>query len=260
MAKGTFGSESGANVLVASICEFLGTAVLVAVGTGVAITAALQVPADAGPLGPALSFVLLLGVALAFGLTLMGLVYWIGPLSGCHVNPALTLGLTITDNLPWKNLVPYVVAQFAGGYCGSMLILKMLGPATKQAAMGATAPAKGFTNTQTFLVELCVTFLLMSVVMAVATDGRGPDDPALAVGLTLTVCIMFAGFFTGGGVNPARAFGPMLVSGNLSLSTFWPYLAGPIAGAAIAALLYEHVLSKAEAPAAAPPEPPQPSN
>ena len=235
---GLYGSQVGQRLARASVTEFLGTAVLVFVGTSVAVANAV-----AGR--PVYD---LLAVVLAFGLVLVALVAALGHVSGCHLNPAVTLGLAVTRRFPWSAAGAYVAAQLAGGLAGALLTWAVGGGlARSDGELGATVPAPGVSSARAFLVEAAVTFVLVLVVVSVATDERAQGAVApVAVGFALAAGIFVAGPLTGGAVNPARAFGPDVLAGEFA--PLWIYLLAPTLGGVLAAVLYDRVLAPAEPP------------
>ncbi|HEX2729156.1 MAG TPA: aquaporin, partial [Rubrobacteraceae bacterium] len=214
---------------------------LVCGGTAVAVGAILSRP-TAGAAYDSLA------VALAFGLGLVAVVAAIGHVSGAHVNPAVTLGMAAAGKFPWKFTPVYVGAQLVGAVLAALATwLTFGGPGRSEASLAATYPAQGVGDLQAFLVEILITFILVFVVMAVATDDRAqPATAPIAVGFALALGVFIAGPVTGGAVNPARALGPMLVAGDLTSA--WLYILGPIIGGVLAALLYDRFMSQAEAP------------
>jgi MIP family channel proteins len=240
---GLYGSQVDASHLVgAAIAEFVGTFILVFGGTAVAVGAILARP-TAGPAYDSLA------VALAFGLALAAVVAAIGHVSGAHVNPAVTLGMAAAKKFPWNYVPIYVGAQLVGAVLAALATwLTFGGPARSEAKLAATYPAQGVGDLQAFIVEILITFILVFVVMAVATDDRAPAAIApIAVGFALAVGVFIAGPVTGGSVNPARSLGPMLVAGDLTSA--WLYILGPIIGGVLGALLYDRFMAQTEAPA-----------
>jgi MIP family channel proteins len=231
----------GANMVRAALAELLGTFVLVIVGTAVAVAAFLE-QETAGQAYDSLA------IALAFGLTLTALVGALGQTSGCHVNPAVTLGLAVAGKFPWRYVPAYVGAQLVGGVLAALVLWGTYGdPARSQAHLGATAPASGVSGVQAFLLEMLIGFLLVFVVTAVTTDPRVPaGSAAIAIGFALTACVLVAGPVSGGAANPARALGPMLVS--LDFPSVLSYVLGPIVGGILGALVYDRVIAPTEAP------------
>ena len=240
--RGLYGSQVGSNVLRAAIAECIGTFILVFTGCAVATAAILQ-RSTAGP-----GFYDSLAVALAFGLALTAVVAAIGHVSGAHVNPAVTLGLAATNKFPWEHVPAYVGAQLLGAILGGIGTWIAYGSAAREfASVAATFPAEGVGDIQALLVEFMITFILVFVIIAVATDDRIPAGVApLAVGFALACGVFIAGPVTGGAVNPARALGPMIVA--VQFTAVWVYILGPIAGGVLAALLYDRFISEADTP------------
>ncbi len=238
---GLYGSSTSAPVLGAALAELVGTFILVFGGTAVAVAAILNRP-TAGAAYDSLA------VALAFGLALAAVVAAIGHVSGAHVNPAVTLGLAATGKFPWKSVPPYLGAQLVGALLGAVgTWLAFGGPGREEANLAATYPTQGVGDLQAFLLEILITFILVFVVVSVATDERAPAAIApIAVGFALAVGIFIAGPVTGGAVNPVRALGPMLVAGDLT--SVWLYILGPIIGGVLAAFLYDRTMAQAETP------------
>src|SRR3712207_5678540 len=180
---GLYGSQIDASHLVgAAIAELVGTFILVFGGTALAVAAILSRP-TARPAFDSLA------VALAFGLTLPAVVAAIGHVSGAHVNPAVTLGMAAAKQFPWNYVPIYVGAQLVGAVLAALATwLTFGGPARSEAKLAATYPAQGVGDLQAFLVEILITFILVFVVMAVATDQRAPAAIApIAVGFALAV-------------------------------------------------------------------------
>jgi MIP family channel proteins len=239
---GLYGSQIDASHLLgAAIAELVGTFVLVFGGTAVAVAAILARPTAGGAYGS-------LAVALAFGLALAIVVASVGHVSGAHVNPAVTLGMAATGKFPWNYAPVYIAAQLVGAVLAALATwLTFGGAARSEAKLAATYPARGVGDLQAFVVEILITFILVFVVMAVATDQRAPATIApIAVGFALAVGVFIAGPVTGGSVNPARSLGPMLVAGDLT--SVWLYVLGPIIGGVLGALLYDRVMAQTEAP------------
>lgn len=238
---GLYGSNVGANMLTAGVAEMIGTFILIYVGTAVAVAALLQLPV-AGPSYDSLA------TPLAFGLALLVVVASIGHVSGAHVNPAVTLGLAVTGRFPWRYVPAYLLAQLAGALLGALATWATFGDAARQVGnLAATTPAAQVGLGQAVLVEALVTFVLVLVVVSVATDDRVHGSVApIAVGFALAAAVLVAGPVTGGAVNPVRAIGPMLVAGEFA--AMWVYLVGPLLGGIVAALVYDRFLAKASTP------------
>jgi len=240
-AQGLYGSDVGSNMLGSALAELVGTFILVFTGCAVAVAAILQRP-TAGP-----AFYDSLAVALAFGIALVVIVAAIGHVSGAHVNPAVTLALAVTDKFPWGLVPVYLGAQFLGAVLGAVAVWISYGDAAREvAAVAATFPVDGVGDLRAFLVEIFVTFILVFVVLSVATDDRAPAGVApLAVGFALACGVLIAGPVTGGSLNPARTLGPMIVAGQFS--ALWVYILAPVIGAVLAAVLYDRFVSEADA-------------
>jgi aquaporin Z/aquaporin NIP len=240
---GLYGSQIDAqHILGAAIAELVGTFILVFGGTAVAVGAILARPTAGGAYGS-------LAIALAFGLALVAVVAALGHVSGAHVNPAVTLGMAATGKFPWKYAPHYVVAQLVGAVLAALATWLTFGGAgaRSEASLAATYPAQGVGDLQAFIVEILITFILVFVVISVATDERAPAAIApIAVGFALAVGVFIAGPVTGGAVNPARALGPMLVAGDLTSA--WLYILGPIIGGVLGALLYDRFMAQTEGP------------
>ncbi len=240
---GLYGSQIDASHIVgAAIAELVGTFILVFGGTAVAVGAILARPTAGGAYGS-------LAIALAFGLALAIVVAALGHVSGAHVNPAVTLGMAATGKFPWKYTPHYVGAQLVGAILAALATWVTFGGAgaRSEASLAATYPAQGVGDLQAFIVEILITFILVFVVMAVATDERAPAAIApIAVGFALAVGVFIAGPVTGGAVNPARALGPMVVAGDFTSA--WLYILGPIIGGVLGALLYDRFMAQTEGP------------
>ena len=177
-----------------------------------------------------------MGVSLVFGLVIMAMIYATGHLSGAHINPAVTIAFTFTRHFSAKDAAAYIAAQMAGATVAA-LVLRGVWP-DKPAELGATIPTVSAGSA--VLYELVLTAVLMFVIMAVATDTRAVgSSAAIAIGGTVGLDALFGGLVTGASMNPARSFGPALVSGQWA--GLWIYFAGPIAGAALGAFAYQLV-------------------
>jgi MIP family channel proteins len=203
--------------------EFVGTFALVFAGCG-----AIMVDAKTGALGH-------VGVAISFGLVIMVMIYAVGHISGAHFNPAVTFAFCLSRHFPWSRALGYWTAQLLGALAAAAILRGSLG---NIAHVGATLPSGS--QGQSFLWELVMTFFLMFVIMAVATDTRAVGEAAaIAIGGTVGLDAMFGGPISGASMNPARSIGPALVSGDLH--ALWLYIAAPLAGAALGALAYQFI-------------------
>jgi MIP family channel proteins len=180
------------------------------------------------------------GVAITFGLVIMAMIYAVGHISGAHFNPAVSFAFAITRHFPWPRLAGYWTAQLLGALAAAAILRGSLG---NLAHTGATLPSGS--QAQSFLWEFVLTFFLMFVIMAVATDTRAVGEAAaIAIGGTVGLDAMFGGPISGASMNPARSFGPALVSGELH--ALWLYIAAPLAGATLGALVYEFIRADPE--------------
>jgi glycerol uptake facilitator protein len=219
------------------VAEMAGTALLVVFGAG-AVVAALRIGEGS------LDYAGLGIIALAFGLVIAIVVYALGPVSGAHINPAVTTALAVTGRFPWRDVGPYVVAQLVGGALGGLLLVGVFGRQAVGVGLGGTFLADGVGFPQGAVAEAVGTFLLLLAVMAMAVDTRAPTGWAgWIIGLSVSCSIMVVGPLTGSSLNPARTFGPYLATtlfaGDVPWEQMAVYVAGPLAGALVATLGYE---------------------
>jgi glycerol uptake facilitator protein len=226
-----------------AFAEMLGTAALVLVGPG-SVVATLVL---AGKKEPAVTGADLLGISFAFGLVITALVYAIGKVSGCHINPAVTFALAVTRRFPWKDLPLYWVAQFVGAVLGAFAIWAIFGPRAIDLGMGQTSfNDAGTSYLAAALAEFLGTFLLLFAIFGIV-DKRSPGDLAgIVIGGVVVAIIMVAGPITGASLNPARAFAPELISTIAGGATHWAqylpvYLVPGLLGAAAAGLVYDYL-------------------
>lgn len=222
-----------------AVAEFIGTFTLIFIGAG-SIVAANQIHDTS-----------LIGVALAHGLAIAVMVSALGHISGAHFNPAVTFGFLVTRRIAPALGALYWAAQLAGAALAALLLQQLLPRAATEAEavkLGVPALGHGVDAAAGFGIEAILTFFLVLVVFASAVDPRGTfkSIAGLAIGLTITLDILFGGPFTGAAMNPARAFGPQLVGDHWTNG--WVWYAGPILGAVIAALLYEYLYLRGHEP------------
>jgi MIP family channel proteins len=236
------GHQLERNAARAAAAEAAGTFVLVLAITSAAVAAALARPVAGAPYGS-------LAVPMAGGLGLAIAVAGLGHISGAHLNPAVTLGLAVNRQFPWAYVPGYILAQVAGATAAAAVTWGLYGNQARSIAhLGATAPAAGVSAGRVLAAEAVVTFVLILVVVAVATDTRVPRGiAAIAIGAALAVAIVISGPVSGAGVNPARAIGPMILAGRFS--DWWAYLTAPLAGGIAAVALYDRFLRAGNTPA-----------
>ncbi|KAG0580436.1 hypothetical protein M758_4G174800 [Ceratodon purpureus] len=172
------------------------------------------------------------GISLAFGLVVTIMIYSVGHISGAHMNPAVTLAFAVAKHFPWTQVPLYIGAQCGGSISAAFMLRWILHPAASE---GATLPFG--TDVQSFLLEIVITFVLMFVVAAVATDTRACGELAgIAIGSAVALNALMAGPISGASMNPARSIGPAVASGNYR--ALWVYVAGPIIGSITGMLAY----------------------
>lgn len=214
--------------------EFIGTFWLVLGGCGSAVLAAAFPELGIG----------FAGVALAFGLTVLTMAYAIGHISGCHLNPAVTLGLWAGGRHPVGEVVPYIVVQVLGAIAGAFM-LYMIATGKPGFELGGFASngygehsPGGYSLASSFLTEVVMTLMFVLIILG-ATDKRAPAGFApIAIGLALTLVHLFSVPVTNASVNPARSTGPALIVGGWALAQLWLFWVGPIFGALIAGYVY----------------------
>ena len=226
-----------------SLAEFLGTLWLVFGGCGSAVLSATFPQVGIG----------LLGVALAFGLTVLTMAFAIGNISGCHLNPAVSVGLWIGKRFPGSELLSYIVAQVLGGIAGAGILFVIASgkqgftTATGFAANGYAAHSPGgYTLGAALVAEVILTFFFLMVILG-STDKRAPQGFApIAIGLCLTLIHLIGIPVTNLSVNPARSTGPAILVGGWALGQLWMFWVAPIVGAAIAGIVYGVFVEEAE--------------
>jgi glycerol uptake facilitator protein len=224
-----------------ALSEMLGTALLVLVGPG-SVVATLVLAGDAKP---AITGADLLGISFAFGLIIAALVYALGKISGCHINPAVTFALAVTKRFPWREVPTYWASQVVGATVGALAIWAVFAHTAIDLGMGQTSFNEQSTAWgQAIFAEGIGTFMLMFAILGIV-DSRSPGDFAgLIIGGVVVAIIMVVGPITGASLNPARAFGPELVSSLKSGATHWNqllpvYILPGLVGSALAAFVYD---------------------
>ncbi|MDU1889440.1 MAG: MIP family channel protein [Dysgonomonas sp.] len=220
------------------VAEMIGTMVLVLMGCGAAVFAgAVQPFASVGTLG----------VAFAFGLSVVAMAYAIGKISGCHINPAITLGMLIAKKISPKDAGMYMVFQVIGAILGSA-ILYVLASNMGTIAEGHThTGANGYTNlVAAFVAETVFTFIFLLVVLGVTSKGAPNQFAGLAIGLALVLIHIVCIPITGTSVNPARSIGPAIFEGGQALAQLWLFIIAPFIGAAVAAFVWKAIDTEQE--------------
>lgn len=172
------------------------------------------------------------GVSLSFGTIVMVMIYAFGPLSGAHINPAVSVAFSLTDRFSTKQVIPYIVAQLGGALLASLLLRYLF---IDHSNLGATLPSGSWQ--QSFVLEIILSFLLMLVILMVSQNKASQAFTGLAVGSTVMLEALFAGPISGASMNPARSTAPALVSGQLSC--LWLYIVAPILGTILASLSWK---------------------
>ncbi|WP_432448190.1 aquaporin [Aliiroseovarius marinus] len=217
-----------------AVAEFIGTMTLVLFGCGAAVIAG----ADIG----------LTGISFAFGLALVGMAYGIGNVSGCHINPAVTIGAVIAGRLPSPKALTYILAQLAGAVVGAAILYVIAtgkggGYDVATSGLGQNGWGTGYLGeynvVSAFVFELVATFLFVVVILGATGAGAPAAVAGMAIGLTLVVIHLVGINVTGVSVNPARSFGPALFAGGHALGQLWLFILAPALGAVAAGLLFK---------------------
>lgn len=222
------------------VAEAVGTATLVLFGCGAAVLAGDQVGQ--------------LGISFAFGLAIVSMAYGIGPISGCHINPAVSLGAFIAGRMSASEMVQYWVAQFVGAGIGAAILYMIATgkPGYDMAVNGLGANGfgegylGGYSMTAALIFEIVATFLFVVVILGVTQAKGNPAFAGLAIGLTLVVIHIVGIQVTGVSVNPARSFGPAVFVQGDALNQLWMFIVAPLAGAAMAGLAFRGKLLNAD--------------
>ena len=232
---------SGDILLKKAIAEFIGTFTLVLFGCGAAVIAGSQIG--------------VLGISFAFGLALIAMAYGIGPISGCHINPAVSLGAMTAGRMSSGDFVQYVIAQCLGAIAGALVLYlivsgKLSGYDVAAAGLGQNGWGSGYLGgyglVSAFLFEIVATFLFLVVILGSTQAGAPSAMAGLAIGLTLVVIHIVGIQVTGVSVNPARSLGPALFAGTHALSQLWLFIVAPFIGAALAGIMFKSGLLEAD--------------
>ena len=214
------------------IAECVGTFVLTFLGCGTAMFLGCGEPAG------------VVGTAIAFGLAVVAMAYTIGEISGCHINPAITLGVALSGRMTWKDACGYWIGQVIGGIlAGAVLLLltKVVAAPDLTGALGSNGVANAGGAGGAFLVEVIATFLFVLVVLGTTDAKYGAGKPAgLAIGLALILIHLVCINLTGTSVNPARSIGPAIFAGGQALQDVWVFICAPLVGGALSAICWKY--------------------
>ena len=219
------------------LCEFIGTAVLVLFGCGSAVIAG-------GTLGT-------LGIALAFGLSIVAMAYVIGNISGCHINPAVSLAMLINKKMSFKDFAFYIIAQILGAILGTAILYAILASCGLDIATSGLG-ANGFGDASAvninvwgaLLVEVILTFVFIYTILGVTSDEKKDSIAGVVIGLTLTFVHIVGIPLTGTSVNPARSLAPAIFLGGIAIEQVWVFIVAPFIGSALAALTFKFLNNK----------------
>lgn len=216
------------------IAEFIGTFVLVlfACGTAAAV--------GCSTVDPNVAYLL---TALAFGLVIVAMAYSIGNVSGCHINPAVSIAMLVSGKMSVKDFVGYIVAQCAGAISGAALLGYFLG---FDCGFGANGLYNGDV-VKSLAIEVVLTFVFVLAILGVTSKVENSKVAGIVIGLTLTLVHIFGIHFTGTSVNPARSLGPAIFAGGDALANVWVFIVAPLVGGVLAALVYKAITLKSKA-------------
>lgn len=221
------------------ISELIGTFVLTFLGCGTAV--ALNCGSDTASV---------VGTAMAFGLSVVAMAYTIGGISGCHINPAITLGVFLSGRMSTKDTCGYLIAQFTGGILAAALLFAVVSSGEGTVAEGTVTGANScaFGQLNGFIVETALTaiFVLIALGATSKTNGTTNNFAGLAIGLSLILIHLVGIHFTGTSVNPARSVGPAIFEGGKALTDLWVFIIAPFIGAAIAASIWKLIAPSEE--------------
>ena len=210
------------------VAEFIGTCVLVLFACGTAAMVGCDTTAG------------YLATAISFGLVIVAMAYSIGNVSGCHINPAVSIAMLISGKLSVKDFIGYIIAQFAGATAGAALLMLFAG---KESGLGTNAL---YDNNVllSLLIEVILTFVFVLAILGVTSKIENSSVAGIVIGLSLTLVHLLGIAFTGTSVNPARSFGPAIFVGGDALANLWVFIVAPLVGGALAAVVYKFLDSK----------------
>lgn len=210
------------------LAEFIGTFVLVLFACGTACVLGCETRAG------------YLAVALSFGLVIVAMAYSIGNISGCHINPAVSLAMFISKKMTLEDFIGYVIAQFLGATAGAGVLAYLVG---KDSGLGINTIANVGWG-KSFVVEVILTFVFVLTIMGVTSKESFSSVAGVVIGLALTLVHLLGIRFTGTSVNPARSFGPSVIVGGDQLKGLWVFIVAPLVGGALAAFCYRFFADK----------------
>ena len=218
------------------LAEMVGTMVLVLMGCGVAVSLGCD---------PVNNIPAVVGTALAFGLAVVTMAYTIGGISGCHINPAITLGCFLTKRISAKDCAMYMIFQVIGAFIGSALLFLLVGNSSLEGT-GANDLQEGVTMWGGLIAEIVFTCVFVLVVLGATakTNGATNNFAGLAIGLSLVLVHLVCIRYTGTSVNPARSIAPAVFQGGTALTNLWIFIVGPFVGAILAAIIWKIVEPK----------------
>jgi len=229
------------------IAEFIGNFSLVLFGCGAAVIACVS---DTGPSG-----IGLLGISLAFGLVVVAMAYAIGPISGCHINPAISIAMLVAGKLSAKDCVGYVISQIAGAIAGAGILYLIVSGKSGYVGLGDWALGSNglgdgylgnYSTAAALITEVIFTCLFLLVIFGTTSKQGNGTTAGLAIGITLVLIHLVAIPITGTSVNPARSIGPALFAGGVALKQLWLFIVAPVAGGILGALIWKSLLETRE--------------
>lgn len=218
------------NAIKKYLAEFIGTFVLVFFACGTATVVGCSAANGTG----------YLLTALAFGLVIVAMAYSIGNVSGCHINPAVSIAMLINGKLSVKDFIGYVISQFLGAIAGASVLALFVGV---ESGLGANALYKG-DILLSIVIEIILTFVFVIAILGVTSKVENGAVAGIVIGLSLTLVHILGISFTGTSVNPARSFGPALFVGGDALINVWVFIVAPLIGGALAAIVYKFLASE----------------
>lgn len=207
------------------IAEAVGTMMLTLIACGIAVTSGVD----------------LVATSLAFGLVIVAAAYSIGNVSGCHINPAVSISLLVAGKMTFKECIKYIIAQVIGAFVGSLLLALLLGGFD---TLGANGLVGETTVCIALVVEVILTFIFTTAILGVTDKKENGHVTGIVIGLTLVLVHLFGLPFTGTSVNPARSLAPAVLQGGDALCNVWIFILAPIVGAILAGLFYKFVLKE----------------